>query len=54
MDLAIPILPLAHAGHWALWIVYLAPVIVVLASVVVTVRREKRRQRDGVSLPPGP
>jgi hypothetical protein len=35
-------LPLAHAGHWALWVLYAVPVVVVLSSVVVTTRRERR------------
>ncbi len=35
--------PLAHAGHWVL---YLAPVAVVLAAVVAGAIRERRRQRS--------
>jgi hypothetical protein len=35
-------LPLAHAGHWALWILYAVPVVVVIGSIVVTMRRERR------------
>lgn len=45
------VLPVAHAGHWALYIIYAVPVIVVLISAVVTTRREKReaaaREADG-------
>lgn len=39
-------LPLAHAGHWTLWLLYAVPVIVVLGSIIASVRRE-RRERDG-------
>lgn len=38
-------LPIAHVGHWALWILYAVPVIVVLASIVVTVLRDRREGR---------
>jgi len=34
-------LPLAHAGHWILWVLYAVPVIVVVASIVISVRRER-------------
>jgi hypothetical protein len=27
-------LPLAHAGHWALWVLYLVPVVIVLGATV--------------------
>ena len=32
--------PIAHAGHWFFWILYAVPVIVVLASIVTSMRRE--------------
>jgi hypothetical protein len=35
-------LPLAHVGHY-LWILYLIPVVVVLGSIVI----QLRRNRDG-------
>ena len=41
-----PVLLIAHAGHWAIWILYAVPVFVVLGSIVVQLRRE-RRQRGG-------
>jgi heme exporter protein D len=45
---------LAHAGHYALYVLYAVPVIVVLTSIVVTTVRE-RRLRDGmISHPPEP
>jgi cytochrome c-type biogenesis protein CcmH/NrfF len=47
---------LAHAGHWALWILYAVPVVVVLVAVGVAVVRERRAQREGaeVSRSPSP
>ena len=33
--------PLAHAGHWVL---YLGPVLIVLAAVIAGAVRERRRQ----------
>jgi hypothetical protein len=47
MAFEIPGMTLAHAGHWAMYVVYAVPVAVVLASVVITVRRERREARDG-------
>jgi cytochrome c-type biogenesis protein CcmH/NrfF len=38
-------IPLAHAGNWLLWVLYLVPVIVVLGASVnafMTQRRESR------------
>jgi hypothetical protein len=35
-------LPLAHAGHWAMYVIYAVPVVVVLTSVIVTSVRERR------------
>lgn len=37
----------AHAGHWALWVLYAVPVVVVLVAVGVAVARERRAQREG-------
>ncbi|HEX5609223.1 MAG TPA: hypothetical protein VFX45_03925 [Solirubrobacterales bacterium] len=39
-------LPLAHAGHYALWVVYLVPVLVVIAGIVRSAM-VGRRDRDG-------
>jgi hypothetical protein len=36
-------LPLAHAGHWALYVLYAVPVAIVLFSVVTTVLRGRRK-----------
>jgi hypothetical protein len=37
------VIPLAHAGHWVL---YLGPVVVVLAAVIAGALRERRRDRS--------
>ena len=36
------VLPIAHAGHWFLWILYAIPVFVVLGSIFTSMRRERR------------
>ena len=38
-------LPIAHAGHWALYVLYAVPVAVVLASIAVTMVRQRREGR---------
>jgi cytochrome c-type biogenesis protein CcmH/NrfF len=50
------LLPLAHAGHWILWILYALPVIVVVASIVISARRERRRDGapDSTEAEPAP
>jgi cytochrome c-type biogenesis protein CcmH/NrfF len=40
---ATTLIPLAHAGHW---ILYLGPVLIVLAAVVAGAVRERRRQES--------
>jgi len=42
-------LPLAHAGHYAVWALYLLPVILVILGVLKTTLRN-RRNKDA---PPG-
>jgi membrane protein implicated in regulation of membrane protease activity len=39
-------IPLAHAGHWAVQLVYFAPVLGFLIWLGVTQIRERRRGRD--------
>jgi hypothetical protein len=41
-----PMLPLAHAGHWALWALYAVPVIIVLGSVALSIVRDRRGGND--------
>ena len=35
-------LPLAHASHWAIYVLYAVPVLIVLGSIVITVVRDRR------------
>lgn len=37
--------PVAHATHW-LWVLYVPPVLVVLASILRTTLRERREKRE--------
>jgi hypothetical protein len=39
-------LVLAHAGHWALWVLYAVPVIVVLAATGKAFLDAKREERE--------
>jgi hypothetical protein len=39
------ILPLAHLGHY-LWVMYIPPVLIVLASIVKTTLSQRREQRQ--------
>jgi hypothetical protein len=47
--LAGAVLPLAHAGHWALWALYAVPIIIVLGSIVLSIVRDRRGDGDGRS-----
>jgi hypothetical protein len=38
-------LPLAHAGHWALYVLYAVPVAVVLYAAIANTVRERRARR---------
>jgi hypothetical protein len=39
-------LPLAHAGHW-LWVLYVPPILIVVASILRSTIAERRRARRG-------
>ncbi|HVQ57552.1 MAG TPA: hypothetical protein VMS60_01475 [Solirubrobacterales bacterium] len=39
-------IPVAHAGHYAIWILYLLPVLVVIAGVVRSAIMARRQDRD--------
>ena len=39
------LLPVAHASHW-LWVLYVPPILIVLASIVRTKLLERRAGRD--------
>ena len=40
-------LPLAHAGHYALWVLYVLPVLVVVGAIVRSSIVTRREERDG-------
>lgn len=40
---------LAHVGHWALWVLYAVPVLVVLGATAQAVIRERRERRGAGS-----
>jgi cytochrome c-type biogenesis protein CcmH/NrfF len=39
------LIPVAHVGHY-LWILYVLPVLIVVASIVRTTLAERRRSRE--------
>ncbi len=41
------VLPLAHSGHWALWVLYAAPVVAVVVALVVSSIRVRRLEEEG-------
>lgn len=41
-----PVLPLAHAGHWAVGLIYLAPVVVLVVTLLVIGRRDRRAEAE--------
>jgi len=47
--------PLAHLGHWYLWVPYAIPVVVVLGASVHALRQQRREDaaREEVEEPPG-
>jgi hypothetical protein len=38
--------PLAHLGHWYLWIPYIIPVVIVLAASIHAFRDQRREDRE--------
>jgi len=38
--------PLAHVGHWYMWILYLVPVLVVLGASVRALIEQRREDRE--------
>ena len=43
MKLGVDPLLLAHAGHWAIWVLYAVPIVVVLGSIVLSTLRNRRQ-----------
>jgi hypothetical protein len=44
--------PLAHAGHWLVNVLYLAPLIIVLLALGYQALRDRRRRGAGPRRPP--
>jgi hypothetical protein len=40
------VIPLAHLGHWYLWIPYAIPVVVVLAASLHAFRQQRREDHE--------
>jgi heme exporter protein D len=40
------VLPLAHAGHYAVWVLYVIPVLVVVGAIVRSAILTRRAERD--------
>jgi hypothetical protein len=38
-------LVLAHAGHWALWVLYAVPVVIVLVATLHSLIQQRRQDR---------
>jgi hypothetical protein len=41
------VLPLAHAGHYAIWVFYALPVVVVVGAIARSAILTRRADRDG-------
>jgi hypothetical protein len=41
------VLPLAHAGHYALWVLYALPVLFVAFAIVRSSMAQRREREDG-------
>jgi hypothetical protein len=41
------LLPIAHAGHWAIYVLYAVPVLIVLGSIVRTMIRDRKGSDGG-------
>lgn len=39
-------LPLAHVGHYAIWVLYAVPVLIVAAAIVRSMVAQRRWERD--------
>jgi hypothetical protein len=40
------VLPLAHAGHWALWVLYAIPILIVAFAIVRSTLAQRRASRE--------
>ena len=39
-------LPLAHVGHYAIWVLYVVPVLIVSAAIVRSMIMQRRAERE--------
>ncbi|HEX5984529.1 MAG TPA: hypothetical protein VFY69_10015 [Solirubrobacterales bacterium] len=47
-------LPLAHVGHYAIWVLYAVPVLIVAAAIVRSMIAQRRWEGDEESAPEEP
>jgi uncharacterized membrane protein SirB2 len=47
------VLPIAHAGHWLVYVLYAVPVVIVLGSIALTMIRDRRRRDQPDETPLG-
>lgn len=47
------LLPLAHAGHYALWVLYAVPLLIVVAAIVKSTITQRRRPAATEAHEPG-
>lgn len=40
-------LPLAHAGHYAVWVLYALPVLIVVGAIIRSAIAQRREDRNG-------
>ena len=40
-------LPFAHVGHYAIWVLYAVPVLIVAAAIVRSMLAQRRAERSG-------
>lgn len=43
-----PLLPLAHAGHWFVGLIYLAPVAILIVTLLVIGRHDRRAEAEAL------
>ena len=39
-------LPIAHAGHWAFYVLYAVPILIVLGSIITNMLKENRGREN--------
>jgi hypothetical protein len=41
------VLPLAHAGHYAVWVLYVLPVLIIVGAILRSAIAVRREDREG-------